>query len=267
MHFVAVVAAETRAPDEPCRAVPDENDNMVKSDLNPEPRIADRSRTVQVIVKQANVPDPKGDGEIVPVTLVQGSGASVPTDADNVARGDTLAESAPAAAGTAPILPAHSPAGSSRTVPHAAAVTTEPKDLPAAVVSRAQVMIRRGESSAIINLDPPSLGKLRLEIAADGAAVAARVTVQSAEVRDLIQATLPQLRESFAQNGLTVQSFEVHVDARDGGQGGHLFRPHQDAFPGWTGNQPEAGRADGSIPSAVSKRSGSPLSRYVDYWM
>ncbi len=84
------------------------------------------------------------------------------------------------------------------------------------IVRGAVIMTRNGRSSAVINLEPPSLGKIHLEIATERSTVTGRITVESVEIKNLVQNNLAELREHLAQNGLKVESFDVQVGHNDG---------------------------------------------------
>ena len=77
-------------------------------------------------------------------------------------------------------------------------------------------MYQKGVSNAVIKLEPPSLGKLILNIVTENSKVTGRIIVESIEVRDIIQNSISELRENLAQNGLKVDSFDVQVGHNDG---------------------------------------------------
>ena len=84
------------------------------------------------------------------------------------------------------------------------------------IVRGAVLMTRNGRSSAVINLEPPSLGKMHLDIVTERSTVTGRIIVESAEVKDLVQNNIAELREHLAQNGLKVESFDVQVGHNGG---------------------------------------------------
>ena len=142
-----------------------------------------------------------------------------------------------------------------------------PEQMVASVVRGAQFIFRQGESSAVIRLEPPSLGKLKLEITTDGQQVAAKMTVQSAEVRDLILGSLSHLKESLNQNGLTIHSFDVQVGNHDGRAGSDMFRWQAESFrQSHPEPVPEKERT-GVMVSGSQGRYLSPNSQFFDSWM
>ncbi len=90
------------------------------------------------------------------------------------------------------------------------------------------LIVKDGEQSAQLRLDPPNLGPLevRLSIAPDRDGVAhAQFVSAHAAVREAIEAALPQLRAVLADSGITLGQASVgegfvRDDARDGSQGG-----------------------------------------------
>ena len=84
------------------------------------------------------------------------------------------------------------------------------------IVRQAGFMLKNGQSVASIRLDPPSLGKLKLEIVTEHSRIAGKITVETKEAKDIIENRLSELRESLAQNGLKVESFDVQVGHNGG---------------------------------------------------
>jgi flagellar hook-length control protein FliK len=65
-----------------------------------------------------------------------------------------------------------------------------------------------GKTDAIIQLDPPELGKLKIDIHLEGDRLEARIFTETQESRRLIETHLPELRQALGQNRLE------HVDVR-----------------------------------------------------
>ncbi len=68
------------------------------------------------------------------------------------------------------------------------------------------------KSEAIINLKPPNLGKILMEISVDKNIVTARITTQNTDVKNIIESNINQLKDSLNQQGMHVDSFMVSVD-------------------------------------------------------
>jgi flagellar hook-length control protein FliK len=92
--------------------------------------------------------------------------------------------------------------------------------------------IRIGKSEAVIRLDPPELGNLKIDLRMEGDKVEARIYAENQESATLIEAHLPELRQALAES--RVEHVEVRVDsanwnsARGDGQQGR----HQEAHDG-----------------------------------
>jgi flagellar hook-length control protein FliK len=60
-------------------------------------------------------------------------------------------------------------------------------------------------------LHPPSLGELQLRIVTKEDQVQVTFFTETPQVKEIIENNLPQLRESFSQQGLKVEHFNVFV--------------------------------------------------------
>jgi flagellar hook-length control protein FliK len=78
-------------------------------------------------------------------------------------------------------------------------------------------MIEQGESRLKIVLHPEHLGALRIELISEGEQVRARFFVESGEVKQLIEASLPEIKEALSRDGVVVEHFQVDID-RDSDQ-------------------------------------------------
>jgi len=90
------------------------------------------------------------------------------------------------------------------------------KQILNSIVRQARFMSQKGQSSAVIKLEPPSLGKLRLDIVTENSRVTGRIIVESPKIKEIIQHSISELRENLAQNGLKVDSFDVQVGHNGG---------------------------------------------------
>ena len=79
------------------------------------------------------------------------------------------------------------------------------------VVKVAKVQVVNGQARAKISLHPPMLGKLQMHIITEGNQVKATFFAETAQVKEIIENNLPQLRQSFLQQGLKVENFNVFV--------------------------------------------------------
>ncbi len=79
------------------------------------------------------------------------------------------------------------------------------------VVKVAKVQVVNGQARAKISLHPPTLGKLQMHIITEGNQVKATFFAETAQAKEIIENNLPQLRQSFLQQGLKVENFNVFV--------------------------------------------------------
>ena len=84
------------------------------------------------------------------------------------------------------------------------------------VAERVQMMMSKNLKNVDIRLDPPELGRLqiRLNVGGDGATV--HFTVANQQARDVIEQSMPRLREMLAQQG--VQLGDSSVQQQSSGQ-------------------------------------------------
>lgn len=74
-----------------------------------------------------------------------------------------------------------------------------------------------GELRAQVIIDPPSLGRVEVQIhAVPGGALEASFSVDSVAVRDMIKAQVPLLQDLLAQQGISISQMSVDVRTGDG---------------------------------------------------
>ena len=74
-----------------------------------------------------------------------------------------------------------------------------------------------------IKLDPPALGKVRMNVNTSGDSVKTTIITENLAVKQAIEMNMNQLKDSFTGQGLKVDSFEVMV----GGEHGFEFKDQQ----------------------------------------
>jgi flagellar hook-length control protein FliK len=80
-------------------------------------------------------------------------------------------------------------------------------------VARVSLAIRDKVSHARIRLDPPSLGRVDMQLRVEDGSLTAKVTVESAWVKDAITANLKDLHDALEEHGVKVEAFTVDVDS------------------------------------------------------
>jgi flagellar hook-length control protein FliK len=89
--------------------------------------------------------------------------------------------------------------------------TTDPYDVAGQIVDHARLISRAETSELVIRLKPEHLGEMTLKIAVENGTVTATFHTANAEVRSAIEATLPQLRQDMANQGLKVDYVGVYA--------------------------------------------------------
>lgn len=79
------------------------------------------------------------------------------------------------------------------------------------VTDEIKAHIRIGKGEVVIRLDPPELGKLKIDLRLDGDKIEARILAEKHESRTLIESHLPELRQALGENRL--EHVEVRIDS------------------------------------------------------
>ena len=78
-------------------------------------------------------------------------------------------------------------------------------------------MIRGNHSKMTLTLKPQELGSLKIELQSHQGVVGAKFLVESQEVRQLVEHSLPELKSMMERQGIQVESVEVEVRANSDG--------------------------------------------------
>jgi flagellar hook-length control protein FliK len=126
---------------------------------------------------------------------------------------------------------------------HTAAQIVSPQEMPKAqdpynvagqIVDHAKLFRKPfdpNNSEMLIKLRPEHLGELTLKVAVDNGVVSASFHTNNSEVRSIIEASLPQLKQDMANQGIKVDNVDVYAGMGDlfsNGQQGELFRQQQE---------------------------------------
>lgn len=93
----------------------------------------------------------------------------------------------------------------------ASPASADPHNVAGQIVDHARLIAKAENSTMVIRLKPEHLGELTLRIAVDNGMVSATFHTASAEVRGALEATLPQLRQDMAGQGLKVDYVGVYA--------------------------------------------------------
>jgi flagellar hook-length control protein FliK len=70
----------------------------------------------------------------------------------------------------------------------------------------------KSKGEMVIDLKPPNLGKISMQVLVDKSTVTAKITTQNTDIKDIIEANINQLKDSLSQQGIRVDSLMVSVD-------------------------------------------------------
>lgn len=100
------------------------------------------------------------------------------------------------------------------------------------LAAKVKVLNRTGNSEMTIALEPEFLGKLALKIKVEDGMVKLTIGAENGYVKQLLEASLPQLKEQLQQQGLILGQVQVFLQqtGSDGRSGGDFFR-EQRAYP------------------------------------
>lgn len=116
--------------------------------------------------------------------------------------------------------------------------------------ARVQWLAGRNLRSAAIQLDPPELGPLQVQVQAHRDGTSVHFTTHSAAVRDLVEQSLPRLREMLESSGMNL--VDVNVAQQQGGRGEREASPA--SSPVGAGMQGEAQATDAATVVVMSPR-------------
>ena len=92
------------------------------------------------------------------------------------------------------------------------------------IINRLSIRSNGSQSEVKIQLDPPSLGKVRMNIITSGDGVRTVILAENQAVKQVIESNLSQLRDSMLSQGLKLDGFSVLV----GGEGNQEFSQQND---------------------------------------
>jgi flagellar hook-length control protein FliK len=154
------------------------------------------------------------------------------------------AERAAVARTAAPVLAVSAPVGSQEWGP--------------AVGQQMVRMSAGGHQVAELNLNPAGLGPLKVTLTMGDSQAQAMFVSAHESVRKAVEAALPQLRATLAEQGISLGQASVGADTRQPSQQGGFAERQPERAPG----QPAYPRADGSSPGAAEPAARSePLRR------
>ncbi len=86
------------------------------------------------------------------------------------------------------------------------------------VAEKVQMMMSKNLKNLDIRLDPPELGRMQIRMTMNSDLASVQFTVTNPQARDIIEQTLPRLREMFAQQGIQLADSSVQQQSHGGQQ-------------------------------------------------
>jgi len=96
------------------------------------------------------------------------------------------------------------------------------------IANKLQPQLGRGFQQAIIDLEPPSLGRVHIRLLFEDSALSAQIQVRNGMVSEIVRSNLAQLRNVLAEQGIQIDNFQVMTN--DSGQQGNQFRGWEQDF-------------------------------------
>ena len=91
------------------------------------------------------------------------------------------------------------------------------------MVKSVRFLIRQGQPRMILRLEPPQLGRMRIELATEGSKLFVELTVESLEVKQIIDSNMSHLKENLRHEGMEIKRFDVNVGL-NGGSDSHAHQ-------------------------------------------
>jgi len=130
--------------------------------------------------------------------------------------------------------------------------------------------VKLNKHEAVIQLDPPELGKIKIEMRLDGEKLAARIVAEVHESRQLIESHLQELRQALRLHHLDLADVRVSQDGWSGGSGDPMqgFRQQQpDGEPQWARNSENSAAAASASPERIGGGDSAGEKGRVSVWV
>jgi flagellar hook-length control protein FliK len=209
--------------------------------------------------RQDEIPSSNFDGTAVPVqakanperlasdgqfNMTKQHGESLREPADLQLGEESLTQLDPSSARSAPVQPDVSVMASQRHENIANDnATTAWRPVVDRVAQEIKAHIELGKHEAIIQLDPPELGKIKIDLRLDGDRLQARIVTEEGHTKLLIESHLTELRQALETGQLDLRN--IRVDRQDapsaGGQWAEGFRDAQGQGEGQGQSRGDAG--------------------------
>lgn len=95
------------------------------------------------------------------------------------------------------------------------------------IINKFSVRSNGNQNEIKLRLDPPSLGTVRMSVSTSGESVRTLIIAENPVVKQIIENNISQLRDSFASQGMKMESVSVHVGG-DSNQNSSQDPKHKD---------------------------------------
>ncbi|MEC7869207.1 MAG: flagellar hook-length control protein FliK [Candidatus Poribacteria bacterium] len=102
------------------------------------------------------------------------------------------------------------------------------------IVDKVSPQLARGMQEAVIDLEPPRLGRLHIRLLFEDSSLNARIHVRNVMVGEVVRGNLAQLRSVLADQGIQIDNFQVTTGSGDSQNGYNSHQSNQ--FNGWQEN-------------------------------
>lgn len=127
------------------------------------------------------------------------------------------------------------------------------------VAEKVQMMMSKNLKNLDIRLDPPELGRMQIRMTMNNDVANVHFTVNNPQARDIIEQTLPRLREMLAQQGMQLADSSVQQQNSGQQQGRYTAEQHGQSAQsgGFSGQSEEGFESDVNLDlNVASKRDG-----------
>jgi HSP20 family molecular chaperone IbpA len=152
--------------------------------------------------------------------------------------------------------------------------TSEAKMVPAApplidqVAEHIAANVQQNQHEAVITLDPPGLGRLKINLTLDGGKVHVNIVAEAHESRSLIETHLPELKQALQVHRLDLADVRVDSGSWNGTTGDLMQRfqrePNGREQPGWNSRNPS--RPATETPESQRSDASPKLRGRVSMW-
>ncbi|HHZ89805.1 TPA: hypothetical protein EYN98_32740 [Candidatus Poribacteria bacterium] len=102
------------------------------------------------------------------------------------------------------------------------------------IIDKISPQLSRGMQEAVIDLEPPRLGRLHIRLLFEDSSLNARIHVRNAMVAEVVRGNLAQLRSALTDQGIQIDNFQVTTGSGDSQHGDSSHQSNQ--FNGWQEN-------------------------------